>query len=1119
MKLKKEILFVLVLILALESVYSFQVPFTNFEEQPRVFKEQYSEGSRFWVSPYGDYIRTDPDVIISPPIAPSSALSTMMEQKAPMTIVAGTHTIDYDGNTFLMKGGADPPRIVRDADFTIMESDYFRTGGVILGTDPDGFPIKVEVMVDSVPGEFPTIESGRVTYPKVESQESGDVILKYKSGVTAQIPPTNPVQGQMLEIAPQPTPIAPFPWSQTPFFVNPLDTLSLLQAGDVSIYSGPFGGAQGEIRLLDGNLEVRKNNLMITTLEGAREFIPGLNAERYSTFGEPVSASAAFLIGKNPEGFDSVVAVTMERMEDGTFSINAKTLVTFSQAFQPDEGGIVTIFASGTTMSEPPGSYSSDVVGLTKSLTQSGVSGGFVHIDGQQLIVNNGNLFIADQDGKTINLDGARINVISSDSMAIVDQSKFHTETLSQQQTQPDSVITRVAQITGQLTVSTGSFEATGTDSQGREFTVAFRVNSKLGVPSIEILEIIEGNPQEPLIPKPSDFNPFSVFFKPPVVYSQTAKESRKFCGDGILTIPEECEGPNSKDNNYCANLPPKMCLNKKTAVRDNFGSCNAECTCEYDAPAGISCVKDSCGAACSADADCASGQKCDQSSCSCVTSSFCGDGIVQTPNSQGFNEECDSNQSEIIGGTNYCKQVKKCIGCKLQTIVDKTDAGEETCDGIDNDCNDKVDDYIIATCRNEQGLCAKQLGVCKGTQKVCNGANGFQDCAIKNYNSTGAYQETETLCDNLDNDCDGNIDEGCDCVPESTKACGYNNLGICKTGTQTCNLNGKWEECFGAIHPQSYSETACDSIDNDCDGLADECVTNACGECGEVPKEVCNYRDDNCNAESGSPTKATFNQQEKFYFDFLDYCLPGTTCKGTYADGTDNNNNNILDEGIDEGVKEKADGDYKSWCSACQTQPRRCQEYQEDKFKKFHEDYYFNYKTALKNATESQIVQNLSGDFYFACRQDSTDVACCLESQCVYNGKCYDKGYRQDIDNDGVIEICFSQSPGIWIEYGDNFCENDCTFFDDSIVHAFCDGKNGCSFYDSISKEACDNSQPGWARDYNSTHYVTCAPGVPQPKVEIQASVSCESRTLVKVTRIVVYNGKPVQLVVAVCG
>jgi len=96
--------------------------------------------------------------------------------------------------------------------------------------------------------------------------------------------------------------------------------------------------------------------------------------------------------------------------------------------------------------------------------------------------------------------------------------------------------------------------------------------------------------------------------------------------------------------------------------------------------------------------------------------------------------------------------------------------------------------------------------------------------------------------------------------------------------------------------------------------------------------------------------------------------------------------------------------------------------------------------------------------------------------------------------------------------------CESDCTYASDNLVHASCDGKNGCGFYDSTSKSACDLSQPGWVREYDSSNYVVCPSGSPQLKVEIQASLSCASGTIIKVTRIVVYNGKPVKLVVAAC-
>lgn len=97
--------------------------------------------------------------------------------------------------------------------------------------------------------------------------------------------------------------------------------------------------------------------------------------------------------------------------------------------------------------------------------------------------------------------------------------------------------------------------------------------------------------------------------------------------------------------------------------------------------------------------------------------------------------------------------------------------------------------------------------------------------------------------------------------------------------------------------------------------------------------------------------------------------------------------------------------------------------------------------------------------------------------------------------------------------------CESDCTFTSDNIVHDSCSGKNGCAFCDNRTKAACDNSQPGWIRDYNESYYIICSSGCPQPKIKAQATVSCSGGTVVKANRILVYNGKPVRLVVATCG
>ena len=131
--------------------------------------------------------------------------------------------------------------------------------------------------------------------------------------------------------------------------------------------------------------------------------------------------------------------------------------------------------------------------------------------------------------------------------------------------------------------------------------------------------------------------------------------------------------------------------------------------------------------------------------------------------------------------------------------------------------------------------------GVCQPVPDICNGIDDDQDGII----DEGRPEE----CNLLDDDCDGERDEGAAPVPDRQEVC-----------------NNQDDDCDGLTDENaSPSPEACDGVDNDCDTRVDEDVSAT---------ELCNGVDDDCDG----PIDEGFNVDGDQYYVCGTICA---TCNG----------------------------------------------------------------------------------------------------------------------------------------------------------------------------------------------------------------------------------------------
>jgi len=193
---------------------------------------------------------------------------------------------------------------------------------------------------------------------------------------------------------------------------------------------------------------------------------------------------------------------------------------------------------------------------------------------------------------------------------------------------------------------------------------------------------------------------------------------------------------------------------------------------------------------------------------------------------------------------------------CDITCSWDVCELPSEVCNGLDDDCDGALDNIfacVLATteaCMTSCGTVGSRVcdescewGACNLPDEVCNGKdddcdgrpdNGFscvlgsrrpcatacgsigqRECVIGCY--LGACSLPAEVCNGVDDDCDGEVDEDFECRPGSESAC----KAACGTiGSFTCGDDCRWQLCDP---PREVRNGA----DDDCDGDIDE------GTCG----------------------------------------------------------------------------------------------------------------------------------------------------------------------------------------------------------------------------------------------------------------------------------------------